>query len=169
MTAIEPTHRSQTAPERDGAVTLTSQLAELLTRASWRLRRGAVKELAPLGLTFAQSRLLRTLARAGEPLRIGDLAARQEVVPRSTTTMVDALEAAGLVSRQADPGDRRSVLVGLTTAGNTLLARMDAARRESAEALFDHLTPAQQQQLLDLLTAVNEQQNCESPEAGATP
>ncbi len=135
---------------------LVPQLAELLACTAWRLRRGARKELEPLGLTFGQARALRLLARAAEPVRIGALAARLEVVPRSATTMVDALEAAGLVSRQADPADRRSVLVGLTAAGDELLARLGHARRASAEALFARLDAAQREQLLELLSTLNE-------------
>jgi DNA-binding MarR family transcriptional regulator len=138
------------------ATDLVPQLAESLTCASWRLKRDAVRELAPLGLTFAQSRALRLLARAGEPLRIGDLAARLEVVPRTATTMVDSLESAGLVRRQADPSDRRSVHVGLTADGLALIERMTRARRQSAETMFAHLSPAHQAELLELLRRVNE-------------
>jgi DNA-binding MarR family transcriptional regulator len=70
--------------------------------------------------------------------------------------MVDALEGAGLVERRPDPDDRRSVLVALTKAGRDLLGRMAAARRESAESLFGHLSVVQQSDLLGLLTALNE-------------
>ena len=134
---------------------LTPQLAELLTCASWRLRRASRRELEPLGLTFGQARALRLLARAGGPLRIGALAASLEVVPRSATAMVDGLETAGLASRQAAPDDRRSVLVGLTPAGDALLERLSRARRASAEELFARLTPSQQEGLFELLTVLN--------------
>ncbi len=137
-------------------VGLAVQLAESLTRASWRLRRASMRELAPLGLTFAQSRVLRILERSDEPLRIGDLAARLEVVPRATTSMIDSLEAAGLVRRQPDPTDRRSVLVDLTPEGRALRQRLSALRKASAEALFGRLTEDQRQQLLAILTALNE-------------
>jgi DNA-binding MarR family transcriptional regulator len=135
---------------------MASPLAEALTRASWRLRRASVKELAPLGLTFAQSRVLRILAREDEPLRMGDLAARFEVAPRSATSMVDSLEALGLVERVACPTDRRSVLVGLTADGLALMDRVSELRRASAQALFGRLTPEQQEQLLGMLTVLNE-------------
>ncbi len=152
------------APSADGAAGsadgqargLSSQLAEALTRASWRLRRATVKELGPLGLTFAQSRVLRMLARRGEPVRMGDLAARFEVAPRSATSMIDALEASGLVQRMADPTDRRSVLVGLTPEGLAVLERMSNVRRASAEALFSRLAADQQEQLLAILSALSE-------------
>jgi DNA-binding MarR family transcriptional regulator len=133
-----------------------SELAELLTKASWRLRRGGKRELAPLGLTFGQARALRVVARAPEPLRIGDLAARLEIVPRSATTTVDTLETAGLVKREVDPQDRRSVLLRATDEGLALIARMDLQRRASAAALFGPLSPAESDQLLGLLAKLCE-------------
>jgi DNA-binding MarR family transcriptional regulator len=150
---------------------LASPLAEALTRASWRLRRTSVKELAPLGLTFVQSRVLRILTRSDEPMRMGDLAARFEVAPRSTTSMIDSLETLGLVERRADPTDRRSVLVGLTPEGLALMERMGKLRQDSAEALFGRLSQTQKEQLLAILSTLNEPDGeCghdASPPAGA--
>jgi DNA-binding MarR family transcriptional regulator len=149
-----------------GATTdLVTQLGELLACTSWRLRRAARGELEPLGLTFGQARALRLLARAEDPLRMGELAVRLEVVPRSATAMVDALEAASLVERRPDPLDRRSVLVCLTGAGDDLLARLGRARRASAEALFARLDGAQCAQLLELLTVLN-RRDTPSPRTG---
>ena len=157
MTSLPSQPTDGATPSADGVTAgLASPLAEALTRASWRLKRTSMKELAPLGLTFAQSRVLRILARRGEPVRIGDIAARFEVAPRSATSMIDSLETMGLVERRADPTDRRSVLVGLTPEGLALLERMSSLRRAGAEALFGRLTPDQQQQLLDLLALLNE-------------
>jgi DNA-binding MarR family transcriptional regulator len=113
------------------------------------------KELAPLGVTFGQARVMRVLARAHEPLRMADLAARLEIVPRSVTTTIDALEEAGLAAREADAHDRRSVLVTPTAAGRALFARMDRARRASAEDLFGRLTDEERATLLTLLTALD--------------
>ncbi len=150
-----------------GADTATStdpeaatQLAELLACTSWRLRRGARTELAPLGLTFAQARMLRTLAGAGGTARMSDLAGRLEIAPRSATSMIDGLEDAGLVARRGDPKDRRSVLVGLTSDGASLLERMSAARRAGANALFGRLSPAEQRDLAHLLSKLNDEASC---------
>jgi len=137
------------------------QLAELLTHTARRLRRGAVAELAPLGLTYAQARALRLTAE-GPPLRMADLAAQLEVVPRSVTTMVDGLETAGLVARHPDPDDRRSVLVAPTTKGRAVVARLEAVRRDSAERIFGLLAPAQRDVLAALLTALCEHGGCVS-------
>jgi DNA-binding MarR family transcriptional regulator len=138
-----------------GAADQIGQLGELVVRTSWRLRRGAAKELAPLGVTFGQARVMRVLASAGEPLRMADLAASLEIVPRSVTSMVDALEEAGLVLREPDPNDRRSVLVTPTAEGRALLERMTRARRAGANDLFGQLSEAQRDTLLHLLMALN--------------
>ena len=129
------------------------KLAELLTRASWRLRKHERKELAPFGLTFAQARALRALVDGG-PMRIGDLAARLEIVPRSATSRVDDLETAGLVTRRMDADDRRSVIVMATEAGSDLVARLAADRRVGAELLFAPLSIEERRALLALLDSI---------------
>ena len=130
------------------------KLAELLTRASWRLRRNERKELAPFGLTFAQAWALRILVAAAVPLRIGDLAGKLEIVPRSATTMVDGLEQAGFLFRRMDPADRRSTLVAPTPKGRELIARLAEQRREGAEALFAPLSAEDRLELLRLLAPI---------------
>jgi DNA-binding MarR family transcriptional regulator len=130
---------------------ITLELAELFTHTARRLRRGSIVQLAPLGLTYAQARVLRLVAAEGRPLRMADLAAQLDVVPRSVTTMVDALTEAGFVARLADPGDRRSVLVALSDEGRRLLDGLEAARRDSAEEVFGGLDPDQRNQLHEVL------------------
>lgn len=141
-----------TDPQTD----LVAQIAEELARAFRRMRRGEMKELAPFGLTFATARVLRILGRAPEPMRIGDLAARLEIAPRSATSMVDALEQVSLAERRPDPSDRRSVLVVVTPQGRELLDRIGRTRLENARELFGALGEVQQGQLLALLSALNE-------------
>ncbi|HEY5024610.1 MAG TPA: MarR family transcriptional regulator [Acidimicrobiales bacterium] len=140
----------------------TLELAELLTHTARRLRRGSIVQLAPLGVTYAQARVLRLVAADDRPLRMADLAAQLDVVPRSVTTMVDALEAAGLVARHADPGDRRSVHVALSDDGRLLLDRLETARRDSADEVFGGLDHTQRHQLHDLLGALCARGSCVS-------
>jgi DNA-binding MarR family transcriptional regulator len=145
---------SGNAPD-SGATDIVTQLDEQFVRAFRRLKRGTARQLAPFGITGGQARALRVLGRLEAPLRVGDLAARLEIVPRSATAMVDALEAAGLVERRPDTQDRRSVLVAVTPAGGELLERMRRIRHESAKALFGKLTEVQRGELLVLLAALN--------------
>ncbi|MFE6860978.1 MarR family winged helix-turn-helix transcriptional regulator [Nocardia sp. NPDC057668] len=132
-----------------------TDLPELFVRTAKRIRRAQMADLAPLGLTPGQSRALRTLSRAAEPLRMSDLADRLGIVPRSATTVVDALESAALVTRAADPTNRRATLVSLTGTGRSTLARIDAARRKAAENLFATLPPARRETLREILAELD--------------
>jgi len=133
----------------------TGRLADQLLRLTKRLRKAQVRGLAPLGITFAQAHVLRILAHAEahseQPPRMADLAARLDVVPRSVTTLVDALEDAGLAHRAQDPANRRVVRVALTEAGQEVLARLRQVRREAAEELLAPLGADQRRQLSELL------------------
>jgi DNA-binding MarR family transcriptional regulator len=130
------------------------RLTELVTSASWRVRRGTAKELEPFGITPAQARVLRIVGSALAPLRMADLAERLDVVPRSATTMIDALESAGLVERRPDTTDRRSIRLVVTKEGSGLLDRLRARREAKAEELFGKLTAAEQEELARMLERV---------------
>lgn len=134
-----------------------AQLAEQFLRVTRRLRRAQSERLAPLGLTPGQARALRVVAGSERPLRMVELAERLGVVPRSVTTVVDALETAGLVRRETDPANRRSILLMLTDAGVAVREQMREARSQAAEDLFAPLSGDQRKQLLDLLAVAEVQ------------
>jgi DNA-binding MarR family transcriptional regulator len=133
------------------------QLADLLHGLTRRLRRGQVDGLAPLGLTPAQGRALRVIARYEdeEPLRMTELADRLGIVPRSLTTVIDALEEAGLVRREIDPRNRRAILLRLTERGAAVRDDLREARRRAAEELFAPLSAADRKALAGLLTLLD--------------
>src|ERR1700691_4035425 len=112
------------------------QLADLLQWQTRRLRRAQASRLAPLGLTPAQERALRVISRSEEPLRMTELAGRLGIVPRSVTTVIDALERPGLVRREVDPRNRRAIRLHLTDRGSAVRDDMREARRQAAEDLF---------------------------------
>jgi DNA-binding MarR family transcriptional regulator len=126
-------------------------LGEQLSRAARAIHVQSRALLAPLGMTPAAARALRTLARHGEPLRMADLAERMHVVPRTVTTLVDALEEAGLVERRPDPHDRRSTLACLTPRGEERLEQMRRARHEATGELLSTLSDEEREQLGGLL------------------
>ncbi|MFI1418497.1 MarR family winged helix-turn-helix transcriptional regulator [Streptomyces sp. NPDC020731] len=136
-----------TAPDPDGL------LAEQLLRLTRRVHRIQKRHLAgrELGITPAQSRLLRTLAHYGSPPRMADLAERLEVVPRAVTTLVDGLEANGKVRRVPDPANRRVIRIELTDDGRAALRELRAARRSAAEEILAPLGDAQREALGELL------------------
>jgi DNA-binding MarR family transcriptional regulator len=130
------------------------QLADLLHGLTRRLRRAQAEQLAPLGLTPAQERALRALARSEEPLRMTELADRLGIVPRSLTTVIDALEEDGLVRREIDPRNRRAILLHLTERGAAVRDDLREARRLAAEALFAPLSEDDRKTLAGLLLAL---------------
>ncbi|MGH3164770.1 MAG: MarR family winged helix-turn-helix transcriptional regulator [Trebonia sp.] len=131
------------------------QLADQLHRLTKRLRRAQAERLAPLGLTPAQERALRLIARGDEPPRMTELADRLGIVPRSLTTVIDALEEAGLVRREIDPRNRRAILLSLTDRGAAVREELREARRRAAEDLFAPLSASDRETLAGLLTRLD--------------
>ena len=131
------------------------QLADLLHRLTKRLRRAQAERLVPLRLTPAQERALRLISRGEEPLRMTELADRLGIVPRSLTTVVDALEEAGLVRREIDPRNRRAILLRLTDRGAAVRDDLREARRRAAEDLFAPLSAEDRKTLAGLLALLD--------------
>jgi DNA-binding MarR family transcriptional regulator len=74
------------------------------------------------GLTFAryEALVLLTFSRAGA-LPLGKMGQRLQVHPTSVTSIVDRLEAAGLVVRRRHPDDKRAVLAEITASGRAVV------------------------------------------------
>jgi DNA-binding MarR family transcriptional regulator len=126
------------------------QIAALLDGIVRRQRR-ASREGFGESVTHGQFRVLRTLDRADRALRLSELAAQLGIVPRSATSVVDDLEAAGLVERQPDPHDRRATLVDLTPNGRQILNTLREKRRDVMVSQLSRLTDNEQQTLAHLL------------------
>jgi DNA-binding MarR family transcriptional regulator len=84
-------------------------------------RRREVSE--QVGLSFGKIRALRRIAR--RPMPMSELASLLSVDPPNLTAVVDDLEGAGLVERQAHPTDRRVKLVVATAEGAALAHQAD--------------------------------------------
>jgi DNA-binding MarR family transcriptional regulator len=84
--------------------------------------------LKPLGLTFARYEALVLLSfSARGSLPLGKMGERLQVHPTSVTSIVDRLEASGLVVRRRHPEDGRGVLAEITQSGRDLVERATAA------------------------------------------
>ncbi|WP_405970425.1 MarR family transcriptional regulator [Streptomyces sp. NBC_00988] len=136
-----------TTPDSDGL------LAEQLLRLTRRVHRIQKRHLEQrdLGITPAQSRLLRTVAHFDAPPRMADLAERLEVVPRAVTTLVDGLEASGKVRRVPDPSNRRVIRIEITDDGRKALSELRGARRGAADEILAPLTDVEREVLRTLL------------------
>ena len=80
-----------------------------------------------------------------------DLVQEMGVAPSILVTLLNPLEADGLVARERDPADRRRHLVTLTPAGERQLASASRAQKEAEDALFASLDVKQREHLRALL------------------
>jgi DNA-binding MarR family transcriptional regulator len=103
---------------------LAERLRISMIHLSRRLRRQDFSELS-----IAQVSGLASVVHKG-PLGIGRLAELESLPGSAATRLADKLEAAGLVVRQATPGDRRGVQVVATPVGVDLLDRYARAGNE---------------------------------------
>jgi DNA-binding MarR family transcriptional regulator len=88
-------------------------------------------------------------------------------VPRSVTTVVDALEQAGLVRREIDPHNRRAIRLYLTDRGRAVREDMREARRSAAEDLFAPLSAGDRNALGDLLSLLDQEPAASASDDGA--
>jgi MarR family transcriptional regulator for hemolysin len=113
-------------------------LASLIARAARQWRRAVDRRLQPFGLTEATWLPLIHIARSPTPMRQKDLSASLVLDGSSVVRLLDALEAAGLIERREENGDRRAKTIVLTAQGLAIIDRVESASREvRTAALFD--------------------------------
>lgn len=118
--------------------------------------RQATAALEPLDLELWEYDVLSALRRQGDPfgLPATRLARESELSSGAMTNRIDRLEERGLVRREPDPVDRRSVLVLLTAAGQAIIDRAISCRLEAAREQLGCLSTRERRQLSDLLRRV---------------
>ena len=99
----------------------TRDVAARLHSASIRLLRTLRREDDGSGLSAPRLSALSCIVGEG-PMSLADLAHAEQVRPPTMSRIVDALVERGLVTRAADPRDRRSVRIVATEEGTSLLA-----------------------------------------------
>jgi DNA-binding MarR family transcriptional regulator len=118
----------------DATTTAPADLVELLTATSRRVERAVATALAEDGGTLEAYRVLRCLA-AARGTTMGRLVARLQLPGPTATRLVDGLVDDTLVYRLPDPEDRRRVVVHLSAAGRTRLARWESLVQAREAAL----------------------------------
>jgi DNA-binding MarR family transcriptional regulator len=99
------------------------------------LNQDMTQSLAGRGLTVSRTTLLWALRRTG-PSPQHNLADALGVTARTITGLVDGLAAAGLVTREPHPADRRATLVTLTGAGTEIVETLEREQEELGRQLF---------------------------------
>jgi DNA-binding MarR family transcriptional regulator len=114
------------------------------------------KYWANMGLTAYQRHSLRFLLIAkNQRLTLGDLASRLETSSANTTKLVNRMQRSGMVRREVDSEDRRVVWIVLTPLGEEKYLAALPISQLDREA-FSVLSPEDQENLIDLLTRVQE-------------
>ncbi len=132
------------------------EIMSRISRINRRLDQARRQAFARHDLETWEFDVLAALRRAGSPycLSPGSLATQTLVTSGTMTNRVDRLVARGLVTREADPADRRGVVVTATQQG---LDQVDAAITDLLtveKALLAPISAKQQQDLIEALRAV---------------
>lgn len=130
------------------------ETADLLMATARLLRRRFGAAMARWGITPSQSRALRIVLAADDPIRLSALAERLHIAPRSATEVVDGLEGHGLVARRPDPADRRAVCVVATEEGVRLGRLIEEARQQAADELLEPLPEKDRSELNRILVTL---------------
>jgi DNA-binding MarR family transcriptional regulator len=111
------------------------------------------RTLRRFGLDLGGFDVLATLRRSGAPYQLTPTQLHEDLVLTSgaVTHRVDALERAELVVRVPDPKDRRSVLVGLTVKGRSIIDDAIRTYLEGEASMISHLKPGERSALAPLL------------------
>lgn len=136
--------------EREVDEELVERFGLVVGRLSRKLNQRAKGEL-----TLSQWSALALTARCG-PVRLGALAAQEEVSPPVLSRLVGGLETAGLVERKPDPADARASLLTATQLGTRRLADMRATYTSVLECLLAELSGGQRDALAAAMPVLEE-------------
>jgi cytochrome b561 len=124
-----------------------------MLRIMKQLGKARASALAPFGFREGEFDVLATLRRAGEPFRLTptQLFTSLLVTSGAMTNRLSRLEASGLIARIPDPADKRSMMVGLTPKGLTLIEQALVVHTQTQDRMLKGLSQPQQMALQDLL------------------
>ena len=131
----------------------TGSLGYTLRLAQVRMYTLFFEMLGDLGLTPARVTALSLIA-SDPDMNQTKLARSLDIAGPSALKMVDALEAAGLVCRQAVAGDRRRYLLALTDTGRSQMEALRLRMAEYEERIAADLSAAERELLVGLLNRV---------------
>jgi len=89
-------------------------------------------------------------------IRMGDLAAKLHVAPRTVTDLVDGLERDGFLHRVPDPSDRRASILKLSEFAKKDFESISAMRSAFVEEIFSPLSNDEKDALIALLGKLRE-------------
>jgi DNA-binding MarR family transcriptional regulator len=115
------------------------------------LDRDQADEVAAMGLSPLQFNILTTLQRTRQPTTMGALASMLVVKPNNLSGNINTLAEKGLIRRELNASDQRSLLAVLTPKGEVFLKEHLPAHWRRLERLMGGLTREQRLQMVTLL------------------
>ncbi len=127
-------------------------LTWLLHRAAQHMRVGLDEAAREHGLTGARDWIVLSALAAGPRQTQLSLAQSLGLDKTTMTSLLDRMEARGLITRSIDRHDRRARIPELTGAGRQIQAEVTSARDRVEAGLLGGFSADEQRQLRDLLT-----------------
>ena len=131
--------------------------AFLLAQVGGHAAAGFAERLQALGLIPADAGILR-IVQGTEGISQQALGTELGIAPSRLVSLIDDLEARGVVERRDQPSDRRSYALYLTSKGREILKSIAQVARDHAQALCAALTDDEREELAALLKRIANQQ-----------
>lgn len=128
-----------------------------LLRTTDTLSRRLLPTLKPADLSATQYNVLRILRGAPDGLPCGKIANRMITRDPDVTRLLDRLEKRGLISRNREAGDRRTVTTRVTPKGLKLLEQLDEPVQKAHRKQLGHLGLKRLRELSELLQEARKQ------------
>jgi DNA-binding MarR family transcriptional regulator len=106
-----------------------------------------------IGVTRAQWSLIAALVRA-EGCNQAQLAELMQITPISLGRLVDRMEKAGWIERRAEPQDRRSYRLYLTSKAHAIRPALRALSNETQDEALSDLGPVERERVLAALETI---------------
>jgi DNA-binding MarR family transcriptional regulator len=132
-----------------------AELPARLHSAVLHLLRRLAREDRALGESPARLSALSVLVFGG-PRTFVALARIEGVKAPTMTRLVAGMEADGLVTRQADPADRRAIVISPSDRGRALLLEGRQRRISALNAMLEALAPAERELLAEAARIIEE-------------
>jgi len=123
------------------------------------LRKKASEFLRPFGLTDVQFNVLMLLKHQSGPgagLNQAQLSGMMLVNRADITSVIDRMEKANLVNRNAAPSDRRCNIIKLTGHGRQVLNQIEPLYFEEVKKVMNGLTEKEQNRLIEMLEKIRD-------------
>ncbi len=146
--------QASTAPAQP--TDLTATLAGILTHLLTSTGRDFFQAVDELELSLTQIKALRALIDAEEPLSIKALGDRLGLSLPAVSRAADGLVKREFVTREEDPGDRRSKLLALTRKGRRTHDQLYALRVAGIREFVEQLDPDERDALAAGLAPIAE-------------